>query len=276
MNDPIIQFQNARAFKSTLNELAREAKKSGAEIIRQQAKLLVSELIKLTPPTRGKGNEVKGVTTKQQEKVGKAAVERDINKVVGALNDLHLWKGTKNKGAAKKAINKAIKAGDMETAAAIVGGKKKVTVATTIPKDFHKKFRNARGRIRKPNERLYVPSRATKKAYIQEAQKSVMKGKAGWIKAARRLKSTGLIASITQHPAKGYIRDASKDTSETPSITVANLVKHVQEGGRDLRIISYAMKRRSAAMRKSLQEMYGRKAKRTIRKWTSQGLVTPR
>jgi len=41
MTGDYVRLENAPAFKRTLSELAREAKKSAAEILRQQAKLLV-------------------------------------------------------------------------------------------------------------------------------------------------------------------------------------------------------------------------------------------
>jgi len=264
---------NQRAFKATLDELTREAKKSGNELLRQQAKLLVQDCIKLTPPTSG-AKGVMSETIGAQKQSGERAVERDINKVIGALGELDLWKG-RNK--IKSAIQKDIKRGDMEAAANRLGGKKqKPIVALDIPKDYHKKFRNSRGRIKKPDTRLYVPKKADKAAYIKEAKNSVMKGKAGWKKAALKLGLKSLHASIKRHAGKGMVQDATRDNNPNPTITVANLVKHVQEGGASLRVMSYAFKNRERAMRKSLQEMYGRKAKKAIRKWTSQGLVTPR
>lgn len=271
------KFENAAAFGRTLAELGREAKKSAAEILTQQAKLLVQDCIKLTPPTKGKGGEM-GVSVKSQEKVGLRRVERDINKVIGSLQELNIWQGTKNKGAAKKAINKAIKAGDYKAAADVIGHRnKKTKVGAVIPKDYHKKFHNSRGRVmRKPQDRFYATSKGVKKAYIQEAQQSVMKGKAGWKKAALKLGAKGLIASITKHSAPGLALLATRPSSATPKITVANLVPHAQGGGHSLRIMEYAMANRTRAMRKSLQEMYGRSAKRAIKKWTSNGRFTPR
>jgi|TARA_R100001530_G_scaffold26959_2_gene21574 hypothetical protein len=272
MSKRVVQLENAAAFNRTLAELGREAKKSAAEILLQQAKLLVKDCIKLTPPTSGKGKEM-SVSLKTQEQVGKRRVERDINKVVGALQDLDLWRGS----PAKKAINKAIKAGDFKAAADILGHKKKKSkVAESIPKDYHKRFHNSRGRVTNPSERLYVTSRGAKKAYIQEAQQSVMKGKAGWKKAARKLGVKGLVSSITKHNAAGMALVAAKPNNPTPKITVANLVSHIQAGGQALRVMEYAMKNRTRAMRQSLQEMYGRKAKRAIKKWTTNGRFTPR
>ena len=264
---------NQRAFKATLDELTREAKKGGNELLRQQAKLLVQDCIKLTPPTSG-AKGVMSETIGAQKKFGEMSVERDINKVVSALSDLDLWK---SKSKIKKAIQKDIKKGDMKTAANRLGGKKQKTkIALSIPDDYHKKFRNKRGRIKDPDTKLYVPKRSDKNAYIKEAKKSVMKGKAGWKKAAMKLGVKSLHASIKRHAGKGMVQDATRDNNPNPTITVANLEKHVQEGGASLRVMSYAFKNRERAMRKSLQEMYGRKAKKAIRKWTSQGLVTPR
>ena len=276
MSKLVVRLENVSAFNRTLTELGREAKKSAAEILRQQAKLLVQDCIKLTPPTSGKGGEM-GVSIKTQEKIGKRSVERDINKVIGALQELNIWKGTKNNGAAKKAINKAIKAGDFEAAANVIGhDKKRSKVASTIPKDYHKRFHTSRGRVMKsPPDRLYVLSKGIKKAYIQEAQQSVMKGKAGWKKAAIKLGVKGLISSITKHRAAGLVLDATRASSPTPKITVANLVPHIQASGQSLRIMHYAMANRTRAMQKSLKEMFARKAKRNIKKWTTNGRITP-
>ena len=91
-----------------------------------------------------------------------------------------------------------------------------------------------------------------------------------------KLGAKGLIASITKHSEPGLVYDSTRPGDPSPKITVANLVKHVQEGGRSLRVMEYALKNRTRAMRKSLQEMYGRKAKRAIKKWTSVGKSTPR
>lgn len=276
MSKKVVRLENVSAFNRTLTELGREAKKSAAEILRQQAKLLVQDCIKLTPPTSGKGREM-SVSIKTQEKIGKRRVERDINKVIGTLQELNLWRGTKNKGAAKKAINKAIKAGDFEAAANVIGHKKKKTkVASSIPKDYHKRFHTSRGRVvRNPPDRLYVTSKGVKTAYIQEAQQSVMKGKAGWKKAALKLGAKGLISSITKHSAAGLVLDATRASSPTPKVTIANLVPHIQASGQSLRIMHYAMANRTRAMKKSLQEMFARKAKRNIKKWTTNGRITP-
>jgi len=212
------------------------------------------------------------VSLKKQEQIGKRRVERDINKAVGALQELNLWRG----GPAKKAINKAIKAGDFKAAADVIGHKKKKTkVVQSIPKDYHKRFHNQRGRVTKPSERIYTTNRGVKKAYIQEAQESVMKGKSGWKKAARKLGVKGVISSVTKHNGAGMVLDSTRPNNPTPKVTVANLVRHVQAGGHSLRVMEYAMKNRTRAMRKSLQEMYGRKAKRAIKKWTTNGRFTP-
>lgn len=63
-----------RAFRRSLNAFAANSRKSGQEILRGQAKLFLQDVVKITPPNKGKANR----------KGGEATIRSDIRKIMRA------------------------------------------------------------------------------------------------------------------------------------------------------------------------------------------------
>lgn len=97
-----------RAFRRSLNAFAANSRRSGQQILRQQAKLFVQDVVKITPPNRGKANR----------KGGEAAIRSDIRKIMRASNakdasddpgEIHARYRSKTTGRVRRALKNKIK-----------------------------------------------------------------------------------------------------------------------------------------------------------------------
>jgi hypothetical protein len=97
-----------RAFRRSLNAFAANSRKTGQEILRSQAKLFVQDVVKITPPNRGKANR----------KGGEATIRADIRKIMRASNakdavtdpaDIHSSYRNKSTGRVRRELKNKIK-----------------------------------------------------------------------------------------------------------------------------------------------------------------------
>jgi hypothetical protein len=193
----LIEIQvDTRRLEAAMREFAREGKKDLDDVIRQQAGIMTAHLIALTPPAAGRGQAMndRGSIANEAKKRGEAVIAADIAALfpTSRLNDDRIegmvatgfqW-GT---GRGKKVVREfAATEADLER--------------------IHRLSRGSSGRVRtgRSGENMAVTRAAVRRAYIKQAQRKVGLLNAGWLQAARELKTAkrATPAWITRHGAQ--------------------------------------------------------------------------
>jgi len=238
-------------WEMAVRDLKKVVRTKLGSVIKDEAKLLVRDCIRLTPPTTGGAGVIKEKLKKQQQ-AGEQAITNDIRKAVKNVTKLDMYKNPK----VKKWLDRAFKNHDWDLVMDIVNDKAG-TAGMQIPNGFTEQHRNKRGRV-KSGPRFYIrdtKSESKLMAYASEVFKRIGKAKAGWLPAARRLKvaKKDMISFISRHRGKGRINMKIKNTPD-PFIYVANLVEHAQKHGREERIMAVAMESRVLSIRAKIEK----------------------
>lgn len=212
---------NAREFNRTLDRYAVAAGRDLNKLIDRVAKQTVRDFVTLTPPKR-KGAGVFKQGLKEQEKIGKDRVAAEVKATHQGADETGLWNSPERK--ILRSFRRAVRAGDKETVAAMLGGN--VTVLDVASEAHHDKQRDNRGRVRQRVDRAVILKPETIKGLIKTKQDKVMFAKAGWMTPARALKVTGLTKAVKKHAAPGAYFDLSKKLN--PKHRVVNLVDYAQ------------------------------------------------
>jgi len=212
---------------------------------------LVADLIKFTPPNTWKG--ARQQSHAEQRRIGRAVVTKDLNR---------LFKGTKTinaliAGKAKlgAAIGRAVKVGDIALANQLLTrGHWRQTAAYEPTRALHRAARNSRGRVAIYAKSIYVHNEAARREFLADRLRFVGLGKSGWNTAA-----DGVGLASRHRPA--YVRALGGDgvyteegSAAAPVMTLGNNVPHIQEAGRELRIIDAALKVRRQLLPKQLEQ----------------------
>lgn len=241
-------YLDTAEWETEVANLLKHVKKSAGDLIENEAKLLVIDCIRLTPPTTG-GAGVMSESLSKQYKAGQKAIYNDIKKVILRYPNLSLYKNPK----VKRWLGKAYKEGNWELVMDIIGDQSG-KAGDRVPDNFHESMRNRRGRIPKTNpKRFYVKNESTIKEYAEKIYQKIGKAKAGWLPAAKGLKvpKRHRIAFISRHRGKGLIRK-QVGKSLRSFVHVANLVDYIQKHGRERRIMAVAMKSRTNKIREKI------------------------
>jgi hypothetical protein len=167
---------------AALLRLATTSKKTAVEVLRQEAKLVIVEAAKITPPqfntTQGRSAEV----------YGKAAIASDISSMYGTPNDAYMQlRGIMPAAAASFWAKKS--AGDDAGASQVL---RNVTGASFSPFDggqIHKNFGSqAIGRRRlRPRILMFVRNPEAIDRYIEKIQSRIWFLASGWVPAMTSL-----------------------------------------------------------------------------------------
>ena len=246
---PTFQFDEKK-FAEDIRKLSILTKKSADEVVKQQARLLVMDALKMTPPFSGKS--VEGVTKQsfaEKRQAGKDAIARDVRRIFVVTDQLPIvakapwakkalekWGATRNSAA----INKILRHMNQFTKVAFDGDD---LVA------LHKAAMDpATGRIKRKSYRVLLLGNSAKNAKaiercITAVQKSVGKAMSGWLKAADALKLKGVPKWIKGAEGTGIFEERG-DANKT-EITVGNGVEYIQRAGRELAIMRVALRIRA-------------------------------
>ncbi len=222
------------AFYMSVDKLVEETGLATKEILRLTGRHLVETALKVTPPHSGNMTMAHSEKGNQQKAKGLQNIRTDIQRVVGVLKELKLYQDPK--------IKKLVSKGELRVLSRIIG----VTVAKTIPGGFHERFRNKRGRINKTTgKQLFVINKTERNKYVSKTAARLGRYKAGWNKAARRLKARGnkgWPAWVKRHSGRGYIKDKSSGFNfPRQEITIANLMDYASGRGATTRWMKYAL-----------------------------------
>lgn len=249
-----IVFPVQDQFDHALARLARTSKRTGLEVMKQQARLLFAEVAKVTPPNGGAaGRTLQG---REAEKAGKLAIVRDLHMVYGlpgrAMADIRDRGGND----AADAFWSAYKGGRMDAAGKIV---KRTLGKSFVPFDGGKAGRNLAHKKRKKEALFYITNPASLSFHIQELQQHVWYLAGGWSDALKAL-GARVPYGVGVHPgAPGQLRIVA--TEERVEITMINDVSYARQikGLRDR--ISFAMKVRVGALDRAWEEWLKRLAR---------------
>lgn len=248
-----IQVDTSR-LESAIKQFAEESRKDLSVVARQQAGILVGHVIALTPPGDGKGGALTdaGGISAAARKQGEARVVADITKlfpttaipseerVVAMVEAGYLWK---TKGGGKvKAHDFARTMGDIER--------------------IHRFARGPRGRVRTGRgANVAVTRKGLLREYIKKQKARVGLLNAGWLRAARELKTSArnVPAWIRRHGPRPGGTDI-RDRGYQVAIAIFNEQRYFPSDMESR--VRRAVARRQSGLEKALEAMLARKAAR--------------
>ena len=237
--------------ENSLRALAAATGKELRRALREDlGRPLVADLIKFTPPNKFKG--ARQQSHPQQRKIGQTMVRSDINRLFKSPRSIGLRKGKKRLGAQ---IALAIEAGDIALANLLLTrGHWRQTAAYEPTRALHRAARNSRGRVAIYAKSIFVHNEAARREFLADRLRFVGLGKSGWNTAA-----DGVGLADRHRPA--YVRALGGDgvyteegSADSPVMTLGNNVPHIQEAGRELRIIDAALKVRRQLLPRQLEQ----------------------
>lgn len=236
------------------NALLADQKKSSADFLRQQGRLMLDDMVRMTPPFRGG----KGVTKQAfnvQRKVGEGAVRRDVGRVFLAAEDMAWIRNSTDPKVQRwgKYFRKYAREGRLGAAEKILRLAGFPNKIATVARPYeHKRLRGRGGRVGKNTNRIIVLSRKSVRDYTSEIVSHVGKSKAGWKHAASELKLL-LPSWITRHNTSGSGGKIEETPTQT-SLDLGNLVRWASDFA-DIRIVQAALDGRAKAMLKNLERI---------------------
>lgn len=235
---------DTRGFKRDLYELGRLAGQTTQDVVRGQARLLVRDLIRLTPPF-GKAPGTEGLTA--QRAIGSNAVRRDIRWGFRVPADTNSVGNSLLKYARQGRIEDARKLLDRVKSKAL-------GVLRQPNNAAHREIRDSRGRVRR-TERVWLVGGGVD-GYTRKKMAMVGYAKSGWGEAAAKLRvrARDNPSWIRSHNVRGLLVDQTNSTTR-PTVTVGNLVPYIQREGAELRIVQRALRTRERNLRVQVQRM---------------------
>lgn len=208
-------------FDHALARLALTSKKAAVDVLRQQAKMVVTNVAKWTPPAGE-------ATGKAAEKYGKAAVAGDIRSLYGQPDDAYA-EIAKESPAQASAFWFLHQSGEDRAASDVLRAATGNILAPFDGGKFHRSMKRSvirrRGRG-KGNFTFYVSDPKELDAYIQEQQKHIWWLASGWADALTALGGK-LPYGVGKHNAPGLLKVEISD--QRIIITFGNEVKFASQ-----------------------------------------------
>lgn len=233
---------DASRFNRAMDEMLKfsnDAKK----VIRQQAALLVKDLIHLTPPFSDKPSSE---SYNVQRRVGEKAVERDIRNGWIAIDSLEVFSSQTKTG---KRIRRLFKNGSWKELQELlnqIGFKRLMRVESELTKQWQDSARDKRGHVAKgAHGRGAVGKQRELDRFVKLRQLRVGAGKAGW-KPSASMVGHSIPAWIGRHSSMGTA--SVKEGRDSIEFTFRNFVPHIQLAGRELKVVQTALDNRATVM----------------------------
>jgi hypothetical protein len=199
-------------------------------VIRDEARLAVIECAERTPPFDGAKMKGGG------KAAGERAVRRDVRKVFVDAKSLDLWNDSKS-------YRNAVLKGQVGVIEKILQNAKRFGGAAMLPtRRHHREQRDRRGRVRQGGKWQAIIGGQAIDQYLGWALRRVGYARSGWNKAASQF-GAAVPGWAARHSAPGHVADHTRGT-ETPIAECANTLRWIQEAGRRLRIVEWALKAR--------------------------------
>ena len=267
-----IDPQSMRNLNSAIGNFILQTGRDSDKVLKDQAKLFVKDLIKVTPPF---GKATFSESYNEQRKSGEDAVERDIRKVFIPLRVFAESVSSRNPKLAaailaaggivgsnvKTKKSKVVKSSiDMDALDAIFRNMgMEGRVVRYVNPEIHQRARGRRGRVKRATP-LFVVSEKSLDSYITSVKKDVGKAKSGWLKAAIGLGVAGIPNWIRRHLTPGVFVDKTLANNPEASITVGNLVEY--SGDFDAAKFEAAIQNRQRGMANQLAKMAEHRARK--------------
>lgn len=204
---PTLTF-NIAAHRNAMNQLVANLNANGRELLKEEMRLLLRDILQFTPPTRSpKGDDVKQ-TARQR---GQTAIENDMRRVATPL----FWKEIEIPELAEAVYRR-----DLPRIQAIIKNiptfrNKTVFASVADIQAEHLRRRNSYGRVRGRSNAVALGNDWAK--YTRTLKSRVGWTRAGWWKAAQAL-GVPLPKWVTRHTAyapSGYFAPRPSDMSIT-------------------------------------------------------------
>jgi hypothetical protein len=257
---------DTRPFSQALVLLASAAQRAESDVLRQQARLLVKDCARMTPPC---GRSALTESYAQQRRTGLKALARDVKRVfqpmentVKGLNtaEANSKPGFTGEPVGTRALRYA-RTGQLDKLNELLKHfkfRRRAVKDATVA--LFKSARTISHRTRTINQRFVVTNPRSIAAATKAEGAEIGKAKAGWVRAAEAL-GEKLPSWILKHRSPGLY--VPKLTGPVQSITVGNLVDYIQEAGASLKIIQRGLDRRVKAMQATTVAAF----KRRLAQW---------
>ncbi len=243
---------------AALKEFSKVSRKSMGKVTREQSAIMVAHLIGHTPPGEMKGRSIsdRGGITTAAKKRGEASVAADIISLLPTV---------------RMADDKVYSMIDSGYEWGTGRGRKVIKDFATSVQDLKRIHRFARspstGRVRtgSTGQNMALTRAAIRSEYIKQQKKKVGTLNAGWLKAARELKTAKRHTPtwITRHQGKpGGVH--FRTTKSGLTITMANNMPYMPENMASR--VSKAIERREHGMKEAMKAIIERNAKQAERK----------
>lgn len=244
-------------FQSALAEMQRFKRNGIGAVLRQQARLLTSDLVKFTPPFDPKSPIASSLQS--QRKVGEGAVSRDVNRAQKDIRELKMFQPGTNKNFEKLLRTRNIPGLTLVLQRSGITNAKVFSEATMARHNYE---RNRRGivPVRRDRNNYVLDRKATLNQIRREKMAQVGKAKAGWKPAANKF-GPRLPNWIRRHYGNGSVTDNSK-ANLRPYIQVTNNVPYIQSYAQVNRIVQRALDNRARNMRVNIQKLTEAAARR--------------
>lgn len=245
---------NTAAFDAAVIRFAMTSRKTAAEVMKDQARLLFVEVAKITPPYGGGAS-----TGRKAEAQGKTAVARDIYSLYGTRSDAYDAIASSNVGAAN-AFWRHLGSNNEPLANEILSDVTGKSLGRFDGGALHK--RTAGGKKRRSRARretvFYVSNAEALAAYVSEQQANVWWLASGWGDALRTL-GAKLPYGVDKQDAPGRLKVEIND--QRIVITMVNQVSFGREVRDIERRINFALNKRVGALDRRWETYINRTAK---------------
>jgi len=252
---PLTKLVGARTVQSDFDRYLTVTRKNKKTELRNQARLMNRDLVKLTAPT---GNAPINESFNVQRQFGMRAIESDIRKLFKEFYDLQIIKEPTNQVLAMR-LRAMAQRRDYEGIKRVLQniGFPVLDVMEAPDEHLYELLRNKKGRItgnaaRRP---VVVIARGSVAKLIKFKQAKVGLGKSGWLHGADKLGLRGIPNWITRHNGDGSYYEKQSADGDVITITIANRVGHVQSSGKDNRIVDRALQNRRRAWNEQIKAM---------------------
>lgn len=227
----MINFKFDKAsYDKKVRQFAALQRRNIGEAIRDETRLALVECAERTPPFNG--GKLKGGGLTQ----GNIAVTRDVKRVFRDPRNMALYET--NSG-----FRYAADHGDVELMKRYLTKARNYDGVERLPrKEEHRKNRDARGRVSKGRHWQAITSQSGIELFIAAALERVGWARSGWNAASRKFGAI-IPAWVARHHAPGTVSDLTQNT-DTPIAECANTLNWIQEAGRRLKIVEFALKAR--------------------------------
>jgi len=251
-----------REFGTQIARLAAASRRTNREVVQQQARLVVVDLIKCTPPT---GNRPLTETFGFQRRKGEMTADRDIHRLFQPLTSIKAvmyptGAGKNAKRQRSQYLKHLAEKGDWNTLSQALFhmGVTETLVPMQGSLELGEyraawKLFGARGNVSAKRARRYLVWDSSALERVRtEVKNRVGWAKAGWMTAARALGVKRIPSWIADHPAPGGIEDGLSN-GDQPSFTVINAVSYISYLNSGNRLLVRVLRNRERAMEISIE-----------------------